>query len=392
MADAGSFDVLVVGGGVAGLTTARSLTPRRVLVVEGDERLGGRVLTLERPWGGIDLGACFAFRPELLPKDVPHPTERCDERGPVGALVRGSLVFDPSSRGLLEKIEPSDRASVETALFHQIHPGARDSYSAERRADALVDWYPDHWQAGNGALVRGWSEGLTAELRLQAVVTELRERPHDVLVRIAQGGATSEVTAQAVVVATPASTALTLVRPREAACREFLAATRYGRYTVVAFELAGATIEPDFRFIVTPGLALTLVMQQASRDRKQRTLLCYYDDTASARVDGLSDAELVDATRRDLEPLSRLGIALTSARATVQRWQLSGTVLDDERIVRYRPEYARATARIFLAGDYLASTPGWGYGLDDAVASGKHTASLLTSLWESELAATVPPR
>ncbi|HKO94053.1 MAG TPA: FAD-dependent oxidoreductase [Polyangiaceae bacterium] len=385
MTDAGRFDVVVVGSGVAGLTVARLLAPRRVLVVERDTRLGGRVLTLERPWGALDLGACFAFRPELLPAGAPLPTERCDERGPVGALVRDQLVFDASSRGLLAKLEPTERASVEAALFHQIHPGAPGAYSAERRGDALLDWYPDHWQSGNGALVRGWAEGLDADVWLGANVTEIREQTHEVVVRLERKGSTSEVTARAVVVATPASTALALVRARAALCREFLAATRYGRYTVVAFELEGAAFEPDFRFIVTPGLQLTLVMQQASRDRRHRALLCYYDDEACQRIDALSDAALVDATRRELEPLSRLGVALVDARTTVQRWQLSGTVLGEQRVALYRSEHARATPRVFLAGDYLASTPGWGYGLDDAVSSGKYTAALVSSLWGTEL-------
>jgi protoporphyrinogen oxidase len=374
-----------VGGGVAGLAAARSLTPRRVLVVERDLRLGGRVLTLERPWGAVDLGACFAFRAELLPPGAPPPTERCDERGPVGALVRGKLVFDASSRGLLAIVEPRERALVETALFHQIHPGARDAYSAARREDAQVDWYPDHWRSGNGALVRGWAEGLDAEVWLGASVTEVREQAHEVVVRIERNGTTSDVTARAVVVATPADQARTLVTPDAPSCREFLAATHYARYTVVAFELEGVAFEPDFRFVVTPGLTLTLVMQQASRDRRQRALLCYYDDGASERIDALSDAELVDATRRELEPLARLGVALAGARVTVQRWQLSGTVLDEQRVALYRPEHARATSRIFLAGDYLASTPGWGYGLDDAVTSGKSTAALVSSLWDAEV-------
>jgi monoamine oxidase len=385
MTDPGRFDVVVVGGGVAGLTTARSLTPRRVLLLEATDRLGGRVLTLERPWGAIDLGACFAFRPELLPPGAAVPTERCDERGPIGALVRGELVFDASSRALLAKLEPTERASVETALFHQIHPGAREDYSAERRADALVDWYPDHWLHGNGVLVRGWAEGLDAEVRLNARVTELREHGREVAVRIEHSGTTSTVTARAAVVTTPADTARSLVTPRDGACRALLEATRYGRYTVVAFELEGATFEPDFRFIVTPGLTLTLVMQQASRDRQQRALLCYYDDEASERIDALSDTTLVEATRRELLPLERIGVTLANARSTVQRWRLSGTLLDERRLALYRPEHARATTRIFLAGDYLASTPGWGYGLDDAVASGKSAAALVGSLWDSEL-------
>ena len=385
MADAGHFDVVVVGAGVAGLTTARSLKSRRVLLVEESARVGGRVLTLERPWGAIDLGACFAFRPTLLPTGAPPPGELADERGPVGALVRDQLVFDATSRGLLDEIEPTERASVETALFHQIHPGIREEYSAERQGDALVDWYPDHWRNGNGALVRGWSQGLDAELRLGTSVTALRESERSVAVTLEHGGRTSEVTARAVVVATPADVARRLVSPRSPESRAFLAAVRYARYTVVAFELENVTIEPDFRFIVTPGLTVTLVMQQASVDRRHRALLTYYDDAASERVVALSDAALVDTTRRELAPLAPLGLDLSRANATVQRWQRSGTVLDERRVALYRPEHARATERVFLAGDYLASTPGWGYGLDDAVASGKTTADLVSSLLDTDL-------
>lgn len=385
MIDPGHFDVVVVGAGVAGLTTARSLAPHRVLLVEASTRVGGRVLTLERPWGALDLGACFAFRPTLLPEGALPPGERLDERGPVGALVRGKLVFDGTSRGLLAKIEPAERASVETALFHQIHPGARADYSAERQGDALVDWYPDHWRRGNGALVRGWSDGLDAEVRLGTHVGALREDERAVSVTLEQGGRTSDVTARAVVVATPADVARALVHPREPGCREFLAAVRYARYMVVAFEVEDATLEPDFRFVVTPGLTLTLVMQQASLDRRRRGLLAYYDDAACPSVDGLSDAALVELTRRELSPLSALGLDVSRANASVQRWPRSGTVLDERRVALYRPEHARATHRIFLAGDYLASTPGWGYGLDDAVASGKSTAALVSSLWDAEL-------
>jgi protoporphyrinogen oxidase len=386
MTDVGHFDVVVVGAGIAGLTTARSLTSRRTLLVEESPRLGGRVLTLERPWGALDLGACFAFRPTLLPAGAPPPTERSDERGPVGALVQGKLVFDATSRGLLAKLAPAERASVETALFHQIHPGVREEYSAERQADALVDWYPDHWRSGNGALVHGWSEGLDAELRLGTAATVLHESERFVTVTLEQGGRKSDVTANTVIVATPADVTRALVRPREASCREFLESVRYARYTVVAFELEGATIAPDFRFIVTPDRTVTLVMQQASADRQHRALLTYYDHDASERVAALSDQALVEATRHELSPLASLGLELTGALATVQRWQRSGTVLDDRRVALYRPEHARASQRVFLAGDYLASTPGWGYGLDDAVSSGKSTAALVSSLWDAELA------
>ncbi len=55
------FDVVVVGAGVAGLTTARLLQirGRRVVVLEARDRIGGRVVT-ERSGGRItDLGASW---------------------------------------------------------------------------------------------------------------------------------------------------------------------------------------------------------------------------------------------------------------------------------------------------------------------------------------------
>jgi protoporphyrinogen oxidase len=385
MTSAGPFEVVIVGGGVAGLSTARSLGVGRVLVLEQAASLGGRVLTLERSWGAIDLGACFAFRPGLLPAGAAPPGERCEERGPIGALLGDELLFDGTARGLLERASPADRPALEQALFHQIHPGRMRDYSEARRADALVDWYPDHWRAGNGALVRGYAAGLAAEVWLGARVEALDERPSEVRVTLERNGALTELSARAVVVATPATVARRLVRASEPGCREFLESVRYGRYTVVAFELEAATLEPDFRFIMTPGRDVTLVMQQASADRRKRALLCYYDDAAAARTDALSDAALVDATRRELLPLAQTGLRLEGARATVQRWELSGTILDERRLALYRPEHARATPRIFLSGDYVSETPGWGYGMDDAVASGKATATLVNHLWGTAL-------
>jgi monoamine oxidase len=63
-------DVIVVGGGLAGLTTARELRTagHRVLVLEGRDRLGGRIYTSELAGTSIELGgqSVHWFQPHVF--------------------------------------------------------------------------------------------------------------------------------------------------------------------------------------------------------------------------------------------------------------------------------------------------------------------------------------
>lgn len=61
MSDPSQRQVLVIGAGMAGLAAARTLMAagRRVLVLEGRQRLGGRIWTDRSFPGGVDLGASW---------------------------------------------------------------------------------------------------------------------------------------------------------------------------------------------------------------------------------------------------------------------------------------------------------------------------------------------
>jgi monoamine oxidase len=83
-------DVVIIGAGAAGLMAARELTRggKRVVVLEGSHRTGGRVLTLFETRGGIpiELGA------EFIHGDAPTTTRLLDEARLATVPVGGAHV------------------------------------------------------------------------------------------------------------------------------------------------------------------------------------------------------------------------------------------------------------------------------------------------------------
>ena len=78
-------DVIVIGAGVAGLNAARCLNQEgnlKVVVLEGRERIGGRILTWETEGVSVDMGASFIHGKMILTdtKKIVNPVYRyCED-------------------------------------------------------------------------------------------------------------------------------------------------------------------------------------------------------------------------------------------------------------------------------------------------------------------------
>lgn len=74
------WDCLVLGAGIAGLTAAQRLASagKRVLVLEGSDRIGGRILTNRNLLGSsVELGAQYIHRPPQSGLPIWEDLERC---------------------------------------------------------------------------------------------------------------------------------------------------------------------------------------------------------------------------------------------------------------------------------------------------------------------------
>jgi monoamine oxidase len=119
-------DVVVIGAGMAGLTAARTLAEAglKVLVVEAQDRIGGRILTKRVGDEAIELGAEFIHgRPAELLALIDeagleiyerHGTQVCSEQGTLGDCGNemDEEVFDP-----LEKLKDFSGPDISFAEY-----------------------------------------------------------------------------------------------------------------------------------------------------------------------------------------------------------------------------------------------------------------------------------
>ena len=406
------LDVVVLGAGLAGLCAAAALDrERRLLVLEREERLGGRILTRHHDGVACDLGAAFGCDLTLLSASL---SGLIREDGPVGILVSGRLVLGPHPAHCLRRLDErgTDRVALEgwarrgfrdfsslppqlrrflDAFFHVIHPGPMEQYLPARQADALVRFQTHHRSAGNGEVIEGLAASLEPRLLRGAQVLSLTPRGNHVEIRFRRAEALHVRRARAVICTVPAPDALPLLEEASPRTRLFLEAAQFHEGTVVALGLRGGPWL-DFAYVVTPDLPSCMVLQQRAPDPRDRLFLVYFTGAESARVHRLAPA---DAAREALAAVRVLlggdavpgtdGLDASQVRfAEVKHWPHLGPAITPAAYDSWDDAILEACPRVFLAGDYTCPEAGMPYGMQAAIQSGRRAAAQVATLLESE--------
>jgi len=410
--DAMTRDVVIVGGGIAGLAAAWRLRHRDFLLLEAGDRLGGRMRS--DPCGDywLNYGAHLFPGPGSL---VDRMARECGLEivpvtGSMMGLAVGSTLLDDgrvetypfrlplSLRDRIAFARAGLKVQRAVARFHRLEqrhefedhrtfgeflgplpPAVHEIFScAAHRATAELDELSAGCGIGLFALVWGGERSLIARNlpggsgRLPAALgRELGERArtgcrvHAItpdgngLVVHHAGG---EVSARQVIVAAPAPHAAPLVAPVAEQAAATLSQLTYGAFLSVAVETRETSAMPyDHVYaMATPGRVFDMFTNQAQalRGRPRHpggSLMLFAGAQHAAALMGEADELIVErflAELHQLYPQTRGAIA----GATVRRWQLGNVYAcpGRSRLQAALEGPLGAHQNLNLAGDYFA--------------------------------------
>lgn len=229
---------------------------------------------------------------------------------------------------------------------------------------------------GLGRLVDALAARLPAgAVRTSAPLTSLRREGRG---WVLEAGGT-QILAEEVVLALPASAAAPLLRPLDAPASDELASVRFVSTATVSLAYSsrswGGRLK-GFGFVVDRREARAVVAGTFSSSKfpgrakgGEELLRLFLGGAGREEVVGWTDADILAAVRRDLEAI--LGASPEPTTARVYRWPSSNPQYD----VGHRARVARLEARVkALPGLVLAGSSYKGVGIPDCVRSGRDAA------------------
>jgi oxygen-dependent protoporphyrinogen oxidase len=406
-------DVVIVGGGIAGLSAAWRLRHRDVLLLEAGDRLGGRMRSEPRGDYWLNYGAHLLPAPGSLVDGMVRDCalETVPVTGGMMGLALGSKLLDGgrvetypfrlplSLRDRIAFARAGVRVQRAVARYHRtdnrhdfedgrtfgeflgpLPPAVHAIFScAAHRATAELDQLSAGCGIGLFALVWGGKGSLIARnllggtgrlpaaigrelgerARTGARVHSIREDGADLIVE--HGG--EEIRARQVILAAQAPYAAPLVAAVASQAAAALSQLTYGAFLSVAVETSETSAMPydGVYAMATPGRVFDMFTNQAHAlraggpRRPGGSLMLFAGARAAAALMREPDEAIVARFLADLHalyPQTRGAIA----GATVQRWELGN--------VYARPGRGRLQAalegalgtheKLHLAGDYFA--------------------------------------
>ena len=391
-----TYDIVITGGGLSGLSAAYSLRANNVLVLEKENYTGGRVKTGEYKNIRYDLGAFFDY------EGIPFAQEGIKyynsnyilETGPIGIYYENKICTGMNVEACLKKL-PFDQQSIESMLkysedssvllsdkchsvistfFNAVHPGEMREYIHQRQSDAFIKFNISHYALGHRELVEWFVKNSNADIYLNSFVESITDNGDMVSIIYNKNGFKRKVDSKAAVVTVNPASALKIIKNINPDTKKFLQQIKYASVTVVALIIKNIKI-PDFSYIVMNNSASSAIFKQKTKEPDVNVFLIYFCDKASMNIEKLNRDKMIEVSKKELWKLASFkneDILFTD----YHYWPAACAIISDTAYSCWQNSYRRASRNVFLAGDYLYYNKKniLPLGMQAAIISGRETA------------------
>lgn len=392
------YDVIIVGGGISGLTAAYHLRNYNSILLEKEPRLGGRILTRYYKGESYDLGAIIGYDPDKIPikvnsslliREDDNIGLVLDDRIYTGfdikecickALDDNSLVLNEiedfqNGRLSLQSLSPLAHKII-YAAFKVIHPGEINCYSSRAYSDVFRKYYPSHFLNGNSELIRQYELLINSEIKCNTAVKSVKKNHEYVNVSYnTSANGTEEIKAKVAIIATTANVALHIISEINDTCKKFLSSIRYSPYLIAALFLKDRRLLNDISYVITPDLSMDMIFERKITSDRMSQLIIYFGENAMNNINVNNQKKILQNILSDLNRISYKPITASDILFhDFYKWDIGGTNIYDADKMQNEDLIFRATDSIILAGDYLYSV--YPYGMKAATRSGLSASKL----------------
>lgn len=396
------YDAVVVGGGMAGISAAYHLQNElgenaEILLLEKENRLGGRILTRNFGEYSYELGASFDYGKEYAPKGY-EPTELIELSKHYGLYLNSNFYVADNIPELLKKINPEDsyffdeysqdqdidklfdsvseksRKSI-VSSFNVIHFGDFSNHVKDRQKDAFRTYNFDFRIKGNYEFMDSYKKILEGKYLLGAFVESVEQEEDLISVKYKKEGKVNILKAKSVIVATPASAVLKIIKNIPHESEKFVRSVKYTKTMVVVF-ITNRNKPIDFSYILTPDKSFNNIVTSFSVDKKRNIFSIYFTDAFIRLHHDWKNDDYVKAAYKDFQSMQLVDLDKDLLYTDSCFWEEEGTEISEETYKNFSIAALNPLPGVFLAGDYTF----WNeykipYGIPPAYFSGQSAAN-----------------